>query len=259
MTMPVGMVLLFLMAVAPALPWRKASGELLRKRLEWPAWAGVGAIVLSVLVGARGLTPLLAFGLAGFAAGAALRQIILATRRNGLRGLIGRTNGGMIVHLGVILVAVAFAASNSYLRQAEFTLAPGESVEFADMTLSFDGIEVENRPEKRITSARMTLEGEELRPAINQFFSGQTIGTPDTAGGFVRDTQVALTVIPDSAAGSVVVRVTTQPLISWLWIGGLLMAGGTVLSAFPHKLSRRPTDPVSAPTTETTPREPVAL
>ena len=31
--MPIGIVLLFLMAVAPVLPWRKASGELLRDRL----------------------------------------------------------------------------------------------------------------------------------------------------------------------------------------------------------------------------------
>src|SRR3954452_16607291 len=34
MTAPVAMVLLFLMAVAPVLPWRKASGELLRTRLQ---------------------------------------------------------------------------------------------------------------------------------------------------------------------------------------------------------------------------------
>ena len=33
MTMPIGGGLLFLMAVAPVLPWRKASAELLRHRL----------------------------------------------------------------------------------------------------------------------------------------------------------------------------------------------------------------------------------
>ena len=38
MTMPIGLALLFLMAVAPVLPWRKASGELLR---DAPAVAGV--------------------------------------------------------------------------------------------------------------------------------------------------------------------------------------------------------------------------
>ena len=41
MTMPLGMALLFLMAVAPVLPWRRASTELLRHRLFWPAVVGV--------------------------------------------------------------------------------------------------------------------------------------------------------------------------------------------------------------------------
>ncbi|MGH9002864.1 MAG: heme lyase CcmF/NrfE family subunit, partial [Acidimicrobiia bacterium] len=40
MTLPIGLALLFLMAVAPALPWRAASGEVLRSRLAGPAWAG---------------------------------------------------------------------------------------------------------------------------------------------------------------------------------------------------------------------------
>jgi len=245
MTMPVGMVMLFLMAVAPVLPWRKASGELLRKRLEWPAWFAVASLVLAVLVGARGLTPLIAFTLAGFAAGAALRQIVLATRRNGWRGLVGRTNGGMIVHLGVIIVAIAFAASNSYLRQTEVTLTTGEAIEFADMSFQYEGIEIQDLAEKRITSALVVVNGEELRPAINQFFSGQSIGTPDTLGGFTRDTQIALIALPEDD-DQVVIRITTQPLIAWLWIGGVLMAVGTVFSAFPHRLHRRPTDPVSA-------------
>ncbi len=245
MTMPVGMVMLFLMAIAPVLPWRKASGELLRTRLEWPAWIGVGSMVLALALGGRGFTALLAFGLAGFAGGAALRQIVLATRRNGWRGLVGRTNGGMIVHLGVILVAVAFAASNSYLRQSEFTIEQGETIEFADSTFRYDGIEIEDRSEKRVTAALVTVDGQVLRPAINQFAIGTTIGTPDTLGGFTRDIQIALIALPDDNGDAVVIRVTTQPLIAWLWIGGILIAVGTVFSAFPHRIHRRPIDPVS--------------
>ena len=61
MTMPIGLVLLFLMAVAPVLPWRKASTELLRDRLFWPAVCGVGALAVAVVVGASGWAPLLAF------------------------------------------------------------------------------------------------------------------------------------------------------------------------------------------------------
>ena len=51
---PIGLALLFLMAVAPVLPWRKASMELLRDRLFWPAWCGAAALVVAVLVGATG-------------------------------------------------------------------------------------------------------------------------------------------------------------------------------------------------------------
>src|SRR3954449_2861708 len=126
MTMPIGLALLFLMAVAPALPWRKTNLETLGQRLLWPAWIGAGVLVLPVALGARGFAPLLAFGLAGFAGGAALRQVLLATRRQGWRGLVGRTNGGMVVHLGVVLIAVAFAASSSYAHQRELLLSPGE-------------------------------------------------------------------------------------------------------------------------------------
>ena len=39
LSMPIGIALLFLMAVAPVLPWRKASGELLPRA---PVLAGVG-------------------------------------------------------------------------------------------------------------------------------------------------------------------------------------------------------------------------
>ena len=125
LTMPIGLVLLFLMGVAPVLPWRKASQELLRKRLFWPAWLGAASVVLAVLVGATGWAPLVAFGLAGFAAGAALRQLALATRRQGWRGFVGRANGGMVVHLGVIMIAVALASSNNFTHATRLQLEQG--------------------------------------------------------------------------------------------------------------------------------------
>ena len=43
-------------------------------------------------------------------------------------------------------------------------------------------------------------------------------------------------------------------MIIWLWLGGALMAIGTVLSAFPGKRRRRPTDAVSARVPEAAPR-----
>src|SRR5215203_2023012 len=140
LSMPIGIALLFLMAIAPVLPWRKASGELLRERLFWPAWVGAGSLGVAVVVGATGFWSLVAFGLAGCAAGAALRQVVLATRRQGWRGLVGRTNGGMIVHLGVIVIAVALVASNSYTRSATINLPVGQVREWGGHTFELQQV-----------------------------------------------------------------------------------------------------------------------
>ena len=251
MTMPIGFVLLFLMAVAPVLPWRKASPTVLSHRLIWPTWMGVGAMLLALLVGARGWTPMLAFGLGGFAGGAALRQVVLATRRQGWRGLIGRTNGGMVVHMGVVLIAVAFAASNAYVRQGEFTLQPGESVQFVDHTLTYEGsdfTEYSNRSER---TARVNIDGAQVyEPGIATYpFAGQTIGVPSVRSTAFDDIALSVLQFPDGVDDAVILRVTIQPLIVWLWIGGLIMAAGTVLAVVPGR-RRQPTAATSAPIAE---------
>ncbi len=248
MTMPLGMLLLFLMAVAPVLPWRKAGTELLSKRLQWPAWGGGLAVVLAVLLGAYGLAPLIAFGLAGFAAGSALRQVVLSTRRQGFRGFLGRTNGGMIVHLGIIIIAVAFAASSSYSREAEFTLEPGQTANFAGYDVTYEGIEVEEFPEKRLTRAQVRINGGQVyEPAISNFaFTGRAIGEPSVRTSITGDVFLTLLRVPEDLEGPAAIRVITQPLVPWLWLGGLITGFGTLLSLFPGR-RRDPLRPTSEP------------
>lgn len=249
MTIPLSLTMLFLMAIAPVLPWRKASGELLRHRLFWPAWVGVAAMLLSVIVGARGVTTVVAFGLGGFAAGSAGRQLVLATRRQGLRGLLGRANGGMIVHLGVIMIAVAVAASGSYVRQAEFTLTEGSTAKFAGHTLTYVGRNIRTESSKIVDQYLIEIDGTgPWGPSLNRFANGnQTIGTPSVRTTFTHD--VALSIVGSDDNGQVTIRVTVQPLIIWLWIGGGVMAVGTILAIFPGR-RRNPLDPVSAPVGE---------
>ncbi len=251
MTMPIGIALLFLMAVAPVLPWRKASGELLLHRLIWPAWIGTGVVVLAVAFGARGFVPLVAFGLGGFAAGAAIRQIVLATRRQGLHGLVGRANGGMIVHVGVVVIAVALAASSSYSHSAEFVLKPGESASLAGHTITYLGLERLTEAQKSIVRARVQVDGGQVyAPALSKFPGGSnTIGTPSVRTGLRGDVYLTLLDVPDDDAGAVRLGLLVMPLAVWLWIGGALMAVGTLLAAWPGR-RRRPTDPVSAPIPE---------
>ena len=57
LTMPIMVCLLFLMAVAPVLPWRKASQELLRHRLQWPAATAAAVLIGCVAFGRAGSQP----------------------------------------------------------------------------------------------------------------------------------------------------------------------------------------------------------
>ena len=248
MTIPIGLTLLFLMAVAPVLPWRKASGELLAQRLLWPAWAGTAAVVVAVAVGARGLAPLLAFGLGGFAAGAAVRQIVLATRRQGWRGFVGRTNGGMVVHLGVVLIAVGMAASGSYDVERELTMQVGDTATVAGHELEYLGPRTVEEPNKVSVRARVAVDGQVYEPAVNRFTGRQmSVGTPSVKTGLLEDVYLTLQQVPAEDEGrTAAIRVIVQPMVTWLWIGGVVMVVGTLLALFPGR-RRNPIDPVSAP------------
>ena len=246
MTAPIGFTLLFLMAVAPALPWRKAAAETLHRRLVWPAWAGTLTIVACVVAGLRGLGPLLAFGLAAFAGAAALRQLglsVRAARRAGeppWKALLGRANGGMVVHLGVVVLAVGFAASSSYGHRAQFRLAPGQSARIAGHSVTYLGTQTVDHANKKTTSARIRVDGGKIyAPALSQFpFGSQAIGTPSVKSGPLSDVYLTLVVPPDEG-GVVVIGVNVQPLIAWLWTGGAIMAFGTLLAAWPGRNRRR--------------------
>ncbi len=254
MTAPVGFTLLFLMAVAPALPWRKASGELLHKRLMWPAWTATLVVVACVAAGLRGLAPLTAFGLGAFAAAAALRQLVLSARaahRQGSpvwRGLVGRANGGMVVHIGVVVIAVAFAASHAYGHRHEFRLEPGQTAHLAGHSVTYLGTTTSRHANKTTLSARVRLDGAQVyEPSLHQFpNASQAIGSPSVRVGVIDDVYLTLVAAPDGDQAAAVVGVNIQPLIAWLWIGGGLMGFGTALAAWPGR-RRRPTEPSSAP------------
>ena len=245
--MVLGLGLLLLMAVAPVLPWRKTTGETLARRLQWPAWTGVAAVVFAVAVGARGLPPLVCFGLGGFAAGASIRQVALATRRQGWRGLVGRTNGGMVVHLGVVVLVVAYVASTSFQTVREQKLVVGDTMHIAGHSLTYTGSSSRVEANKTVVSASIKIDGgRAYAPALNTFPNGsQTIGTPSVRSTPIDDVYLSLLTTPDSS-GAVNLRVIIEPLGAWMWIGGGIIGFGALLAAFPGR-RRNPLDPVSAP------------
>ncbi|MGA3148254.1 MAG: cytochrome c-type biogenesis CcmF C-terminal domain-containing protein [Acidimicrobiales bacterium] len=261
---PVGLALLFLMAVAPALPWRKTSVEVMRGRLAVPAAFGVLTVVVCVVAGIHGIEPLLAFGLGAFAGASAGRALVLSVRgafrgaraagagpvrsaAAGWRGFVGRANGGMVVHIGVVVIAIGLAAATSFLHRGELHLAKGQSASFSGHSVTFVTTRQVTTPSHSAFEAVLQVDhGGMFFPAISQFGSGtQAVGTPAIDSSWRDDLYLTIDSIP-SNGGSWAFGVVEQPLVMWLWIGAVLVGIGSVLSAIPGR-RRRPTDPVSAP------------
>ena len=264
---PVGLTLLFLMAVAPALSWRKVDAGVLWHRLAVPAWVGALTVLVCALAGIRGVAPLLAFGLGAFAGASAVRSLVLsvrASRQRGSgwwRGLVGRANGGMVVHLGVVVLAIGLAAAGSFAQRAELGLRPGHVVSFDGHTFVYLGLAHKASPSESATQALVRVDGGTVyRPAVSQFGGpeSEVVGTPAIDSSVFGDVYLTFDAVGGTGAtsgaqpvanlpaGAVAIGVVIEPLISWMWAGGLLIGIGGLLALWPGQ-RRRPTDPVSAP------------
>jgi cytochrome c-type biogenesis protein CcmF len=255
MTTPIGLGLLFLMAVAPALPWRATSGEVLRRRLLVPAYAGVAVMVLTLVLWTRTLATVLAFGFATFAVAAIIRETALAVRArhnagrsadsaSWLRSFTGtvrgnpRRYGGFVVHIGVICIAVALAAAGSFGTKEEARLRRGDSVVVGGYRVTFEGTRIERTDQKTSISADLELrkDGRSLgtyAPAVSTFpNSNQAIGTPSVRTGILEDVYLTIVSSPNEQ-GRITVGIAVNAMTLWLWIGGGFMAIGTIIAIGP--------------------------
>lgn len=256
-TVPLGIALLFFMAIGPVLSWRRTDNEVLRSRLGLCAWGAVVVVLSCVLGGVRGFLPLLAFGLGGFAGFVAFRQLylaIVAARRHGLpfwRGIVGRSNGGMIAHLGIIAIAVGLTAASSFGQQTLRELRVGQMTSFDGHSFSLVSVMTFKEPNKSGYEAVVRVDdGGLFRPAFS-YFNGDTedVGTPAIDSSLLDDVYLSpysITPASRSHGASAQMTIIVQPLIVWLWIGGFLTAIGAILAAAPGQ--RRTDDaPLSGP------------
>jgi len=243
-TVPLGFALLFFMAVGPALPWRKGTSELLRHRLAAPAFLAVAVLLACVIGGVRGLTPLAAFGLGAFAGGSALRQLVLgvkAAHRAGFgpwRGVVGRSNGGMVVHLGVVIVAIGLAAATSYGHRTTFELRSGQTVLYEGHRIEYRGARTFAEPNRSGIVGTVLVDGVAFHPAISDYPGYEGIATPAVDSSIRDDVYLTLSNVSANGRGPAAIGVVDQPLVLWLWAGGVLTALGALMAAVPGRRRR---------------------
>ena len=246
---PVGLALLLMMGIGPLIPWRRASWSAMRRIFTVPLGLGIAAAAILLVFGVTHAYALVAFSFCAFV----IWTIALEFHR-GIRArrsssgeswfrALGqlfikgqRRYGGYVIHLGVVIIFIGFAGA-AFNQQAETTLRRGETWKFRDYELTYQGLRVSHRPNVESVTAEVLLT-ENGKPAAlllprkdwheKQEQLASEVSIRSTLGS---DLYLILASYDESE--TVGLKLYWNPLVSWYWIGGIVMVLGGILVMLP--------------------------
>jgi cytochrome c-type biogenesis protein CcmF len=254
---PLGVALLFLMGVGPVIAWRRATPRNLWRAFAMPVLAGVLAGLALRLAGVPLGWAWLTFALGAFVLGTVgqefwrgmrARQAMLhESAGRALYRIVGKNRrryGGYVVHVGLVSMFVGIAASSAFKIEVQQTLAQGQEMQVGKFTLRFERLHQEEDGHL----AR-------LAAVLSVWQDGRRIDTLSPEKRFYKKpqqptTEVALRTRPtedlyvvlgshDPQTGLVTILGYVEPLVMWLWIGGVILALGTGIAMWPAAAERR--------------------
>lgn len=248
---PVVVLLLVLMGVGPLLPWRSVRTAEFGRIIASPAAL---ALLLALAVAAAGVREpglLLLFALCGFVAAAVAVEFLQGMRLRRTRGegwvtalilLVAgnrRRYGGYIVHLGILLILVGILASTAFATQAQVTLAPGAAAAIGRYTVRFIGLAQTQQAGIRATTATLSV-AVSGRPAgtIQPRNLYHIVESQATAAIGLRSTwrdDLYVVLIGWSADRRATFRILVNPLVMWLWAGGVVVVVGAAIALTPAR------------------------
>jgi len=277
---PLLAALVLLMGVAPLMPWRRASRQKLARLLLWPLVAALvttaglfilGLRAFTILPGtqARVLPASLFYGILAFAATIIVQEFGRGVRvRHSTTGegygralchLVARNRrryGGYLVHVGVILIALGIIGTNFFEVETQQSLAVGESLTITSpltgtYSLTYQGLGLRPAPaDIRRTSATLTVSRDgrpvgTLYPTHDYFIPQQQPMTiPAMRHSLAEDLYVIVAGWEDGG-NRATFKAYVEPLVNWLWIGGIVFIMGTAIAAWPAPARDR--QPATAP------------
>ncbi|MGH7320590.1 MAG: heme lyase CcmF/NrfE family subunit, partial [Candidatus Rokuibacteriota bacterium] len=263
-SVPILLVMLLMMGAGPLIPWRRGSWAVLGRLLRLPALLAVAASLVAWLgLGVRPALVALGYALPFFVAACVLLEFWRATRgrsrATGESPLVAfvrllrqnhRRYGGLVVHLGVVLVAIGVASSTVGKVEREATLNRGETLEIGQYTLRFNGLSASQQPTHLLVSAEVgVFEGPRLlttvRPGQRIYPTSQSpFATVDIRFGPMHDLYVILGGF-DREARWATLKAQLHPMIGWIWVGGIVVVLGGLVALWPQR--RRGAATVTAP------------
>jgi cytochrome c-type biogenesis protein CcmF len=263
---PIFLGVLVLMGIGPLLAWRRTSWEAIKRNFRWPLAAAL--LWVGVMVGVLRITngwTLLGVGACAFAFGTIVLEYWRGVRARrlatgeaypaALTAMVGRNRrryGGYLVHVAVLLIALGSIGWNFHRVEGQITLRKGESAEVGGYTFTYQGTQTIATADSTVDLALLEArQGGQavsvLKPRIETFrnFESQPSSHVAIRTSPVEDIYVFLAAWDENVATFVVF---INPLVVWIWVGGVVFLAGTLLAFWPQ--GQRNAVPAPAPVTE---------
>ena len=254
---PLGLVLLLLTGVGPVIAWRRASARNLQKNFLLPFGLGFLTGAVLFVAGVRHYYALVSFSLCTFVMTTILMEFFRGIRaRQAMMGenpitalvhLIGKNRrryGGYIVHIGVVMMYLAITGTSAFKQEKQITVKPGDSFPMGRYTLRYDGVQARETPHIAYLTASLAVldngrQIDVLHPE-KRFYKKPEQPTTEVA---IRSTVGAdLYVVLgsfDEASKMATIQAYINPLVGWLWWGGIVLAMGTGITIWPSRVPVR--------------------
>lgn len=258
---PIALTLLLLTGLCPLIAWRKTSIKNFVRKLMLPLVLSVIGGVVLFLSGIKLPYVLLTLSICIFVTVTLTLEFVDGTRARhsafgegyakALWNLITRNKrryGGYIVHFGVVLAFLAFSG-NAFNTEKQVSVKKGESFEIKDYSLRFDALSQYPTANRQVVSAILTVSknGKKIGTVAPEksLYRGQDQPTSDVAilSTLKEDLYV---ILAGYDKDSVTFKVLVNPLVIWLWIGGIIMALGTIVVMLPDRRKRKTFSPEAA-------------
>ncbi len=259
---PIGMVLLALIGIGPVIAWRRSSWSNLKKNFTKPVLAAViGAAVLFPFVPLTDKSEIftyITFILCIFVMSSMLIEFRKGTGArmeahgespvSALSGMVWKNKsryGGYIVHLGVVLIFAGIAGSQSYSTDVEKQLNIGDRFQLRGYDFTYEKLLVkEQNSTKTRVIAQLGIERDGKRVWTGlpekEFYKGQNqpVTEVDLISTLKEDVYMILADFnPDNSSATI--KVYVKPMVKWMWLGGWVIAFGTMIAVWPDRLEAR--------------------
>ncbi len=249
---PIALFLLLLTGVGPLLAWRKTSFDALRRNFAWPLTGGVVAGVIAFIFGFREIYALICLILSVFVTLTIFAEFyrgarVIANRdHTNILSAVGdltmrntRRYGGYVVHFGMVLVFIGIAGS-AFNKDIQMDMSPGQSLAIGPYTIlcqNFDQVANDNYQSERATLEVFRNGHSEmmLYPQRRLYLASQVTETMVAVqSSALRDLYVVYAGRnPDT--GKPVIHAYLNPLVKWIWFGGVVVVLGTGLAMLPNR------------------------